>query len=178
MDKKGSFLGIAIVMIASLAIASLWNVVPQISSVIHYILDPILGSLLNWHVTIGMLAITLIITLMTTLIQKYGTDQETMRSLKAEQKKLSEDMKQYKNQPDKIMELNKKQFEFMGEMMKHSMRPIIYTGIPLVLLFRWFVDYFAQIPDFKFFGFLTWLWMYLIFSIVFSTVLRKVLKVV
>ncbi|MBS3066389.1 DUF106 domain-containing protein [Candidatus Pacearchaeota archaeon] len=178
MDKKGSFLGIAIVMIASLAIASLWNVVPQISSAIHYILDPILGSLLNWHVTIGMLAITLIITLMTTLIQKYGTDQETMRSLKAEQKKLSEDMKQYKNQPDKIMELNKKQFEFMGEMMKHSMRPIIYTGIPLVLLFRWFVDYFAQIPDFKFFGFLTWLWMYLIFSIVFSTVLRKVLKVV
>ena len=178
MDKKGSFLGIAIVMIASLAIASLWNVVPQISSAIHYILDPILGSLLNWHVTIRMLAITLIITLMTTLIQKYGTDQETMRSLKAEQKKLSEDMKQYKNQPDKIMELNKKQFEFMGEMMKHSMRPIIYTGIPLVLLFRWFVDYFAQIPDFKFFGFLTWLWMYLIFSIVFSTVLRKVLKVV
>ena len=178
MNKKSSFLGIAIVMIASLAIASLWNVVPQISSAIHYILDPILGSLLNWHVTIGMLAITLIITLMTTLIQKYGTDQETMRSLKAEQKKLSEDMKQYKNQPDKIMELNKKQFEFMGEMMKHSMRPIIYTGIPLVLLFRWFVDYFAQIPDFKFFGFLTWLWMYLIFSIVFSTVLRKVLKVV
>ena len=178
MNKKSSFLGIAIVMIASLAIASLWNVVPQISSAIHYILDPILGSLLNWHVTIGMLVITLIITLMTTLIQKYGTDQETMRSLKAEQKKLSEDMKQYKNQPDKIMELNKKQFEFMGEMMKHSMRPIIYTGIPLVLLFRWFVDYFAQIPDFKFFGFLTWLWMYLIFSIVFSTVLRKVLKVV
>ena len=178
MDKKGSFVPIFIVMIASIAIASLWNVVPQIGKVIHLVLDPVLGSLLNWNVTFGMLGITLIITLITTLIQKYGTDQETMRGLKAEQKKLSEDMKQYKNQPDKIMELNKKQFEFMGEMMKHSMRPIIYTGIPLVLLFRWFVDYFAKIPDFRFFGFLTWLWVYIIFSIIFSTVLRKILKVV
>ncbi|MEK6873857.1 MAG: EMC3/TMCO1 family protein, partial [Nanoarchaeota archaeon] len=177
MDKKGSFVPIFIVMAASIAIASLWNVVPQIGKAIHFVLDPILGNLLDLNVTFGMLGITLVITLITTLIQKYGTDQETMRSLKAEQKKLSEDMKQYKNQPDKIMELNKKQFEFMGEMMKHSMRPIIYTGIPLVLLFRWFVDYFAKIPDFRFFGFLTWLWMYLIFSIIFSTILRKILKV-
>lgn len=177
MDKKGGFLGIMIVMVASMAIASLWNVIPQISSSIHYLLDPVLGILLDLNVTVGMLFITLIITLITTLIQKYGTDQETLKKLKAEQKKLSEDMKQYKNQPDKIMELNKKQFEFMGEMMKHSMRPIIYTGVPLVLLFRWFVDYFAKMLDFRFFGFLTWLWVYLIFSIIFSTILRKIFKV-
>ncbi|MBS3072717.1 DUF106 domain-containing protein [Candidatus Pacearchaeota archaeon] len=178
MDKKGSFFGIAVVMIASLAIASLWNIVPQIKDSIHYLLDPVLGSLLDFNLTFGMLGVTLIITIITTLIQKYGTDQETLRNLKSEQKKLSEDMKQYKDQPDKIMELNKKQFEFMGEMMKHSMRPIVYTGIPLVLLFRWFVDYFDKIPDFKFFGFLSWLWMYLIFSIIFSTILRKMFKVV
>ncbi|PIN91527.1 hypothetical protein COU56_05190 [Candidatus Pacearchaeota archaeon CG10_big_fil_rev_8_21_14_0_10_31_9] len=177
MDKKNGFFGIIVVMFASMAIASLWNVIPQIRDSIHYILDPILGSLLDLNLTFGMLGITLIITLITTLIQKYGTDQETLKKLKNDQKKLSEDMKQYKNQPDKIMELNKKQFEFMGEMMKHSMRPIIYTGVPLVLLFRWFVDYFDKMADFRFFGFLTWLWMYLIFSIIFSTILRKVFKV-
>ncbi|OIO41786.1 hypothetical protein COX97_00950 [Candidatus Pacearchaeota archaeon CG_4_10_14_0_2_um_filter_05_32_18] len=177
MDKKNGFFGIIVVMFASMAIASLWNVIPQIRDSIHYILDPILGSLLDLNLTFGMLGITLIITLITTLIQKYGTDQETLKKLKNDQKKLSDDMKQYKNQPDKIMELNKKQFEFMGEMMKHSMRPIIYTGVPLVLLFRWFVDYFDKMADFRFFGFLTWLWMYLIFSIIFSTILRKVFKV-
>ena len=98
--------------------------------------------------------------------------------MKKEQKILQEEMKKYKDNPEKIMELQKKQLEFIPKTMKLSMRAIAYTGIPLILSFRWFMDYFELIPEFKFFGFFTWFWFYLVFSIIFSSVLRKIMNVV
>ena len=112
-----------------------------------------------------------------TIAQKYGTDQKALKEIKAEQKKIQEEMKQYKDHPEKVAELTKKQFEFMPLMMKHSMRPIIYTGIPIILFFRWFMDIFEAMPDFRFFGFFSWFWFYLVLSIIFSMILRKVMKV-
>jgi uncharacterized membrane protein (DUF106 family) len=59
------------------------------------------------------------------------------------------------------------------------MRPLLYTAIPFVLFFRWFADYFSNpfFAAFRFFGFLSWFWFYLIGSIIFSSIFRKVLKV-
>jgi len=48
----------------------------------------------------------------------------------------------------------------------------------LILLFRWFMDYFSAIPDFRFLGFFTWFWFYLLSYMIFSGIIRKVLKVV
>lgn len=82
------------------------------------------------------------------------------------------------------MELQKKQMEFMKESFKLSARPLMFTGIPFFLLFRWFSDLFTAdsgytlIANPMFFNFLSWFWFYLIFVLVFSMVLRKVLKVV
>ena len=87
-------------------------------------------------------------------------------------------MKKYKDHPEKLMELQKKQFEFIPKTMKLSMRAIVFTGIPFILFFRWFMDFFTAIGDPKFFGFLSWFWFYLIFSIIFSSILRKIFKVV
>ena len=97
-----------------------------------------------------------------TLLQKYATDQKEIRRLKKEQKELQKDMKQYKEDPKKLMEMQKNTFPLTIELMKHSMRPMIYTGIPLILFFRWFMDFFAVIGDYKFFGVLSWFWFYLI----------------
>ena len=176
--KEGSFAPIIFVMIVSLAIASLWNSIPVIKNTVHSILNPTAGFLMNWNLTRGMMIVVLIITFITTLVQKYGTDQETLREMKKEQKILQEEMKKYKDNPEKIMELQKKQLEFIPKTMKLSMRAIAYTGIPLILSFRWFMDYFELIPEFKFFGFFTWFWFYLVFSIIFSSVLRKIMNVV
>ena len=120
----------------------------------------------------------LIIAILTTIIQKYATDQETLKELKKEQKLLQEEMKKYKDHPEKLMELQKKQLEFIPKTMKLSMRAIVYTGVPFILLFRWFMDFFNTIPDFRFFGFLSWFWFYLIFTIILSSILRKIFKVV
>jgi len=177
MDKQGSFKLIFLVMILSILIASLWDSVPIIKDSVHAVLDPSAGLLLNWNITWGMTIIILIINLITTILQKYTTDQKTLKELKDEQKILQEEMKKYKENPSKIMELQKKQMEFLPKTMKLTMRPIIFTGVPFVLFFRWFMDYFALTPNFKFFGFLSWFWFYLIGSIIFSSILRKVFKV-
>ena len=176
--KESSFVWIFIVMTISLVIASLWETIPAIKNSAHAALNPTAGLLLNWNLTWGMTFLVLIIALFMTIIQKYATDQKTMREMRDEQKALQEEMKRYKDHPEKLMSLQKKQFEFMPKMMKLSMRPLVYTAIPLILFFRWFVDYFGAIGEFKFFGYFSWFWFYLLGSIVFSSILRKVMNVV
>ena len=178
MSKERSFKGIFIVMVISLLIALFWEDLNFIKGPLNYILQPTAGWLLGQHLELGLLLIVFILTLITTFVQKYATDQETMRELKKEQKALQEEMKKYKEHPEKIMELQKKHMEFIPKMMKLSMRPVIFTGIPFILLFRWFIDYFNSIGDPLFFGFLTWFWFYLIFAMTFNIILRKTLKVV
>src|SRR3990167_6229957 len=80
----------------------------------------------------------------------------------------------------KVMQLQKESMKFVMPMMKLSMRGMIYTGIPLILMFRWFMDYFGSpaLEGFKFLGFMNWFWFYLIASIIFSTFIRKWMNVV
>jgi uncharacterized membrane protein (DUF106 family) len=176
-DKEGSFIILFLVMIGSLILASLWESVPTIKQYVGYVLDPSAGVLLNWNYTWGMLIIIIIISLITTLVQKYGTDQETLKQMKKEQKELNKEMQKYKEHPEKLLEFQKKQLEFMPKMMKLSMRPIIFTAVPFILLFRWFYDFFATTGNVKFFGLLSWFWFYLIMTLIFSSVFRKVFDV-
>ncbi|MBU2616375.1 MAG: DUF106 domain-containing protein [Nanoarchaeota archaeon] len=176
-EGKGSFKGIFIVMAISFLIASFWNSVSWMRELAHSILDPTLGNLLGWNLTGGMILIIFAMALITSLTQKYGTDQETIKEMKKEQKALQEEMKLVKEHPEKLMELQKKQFAIIPKMMKLSMRPVVYTAIPFILLFRWFMDFFNAAGSPEFFG-LSWFWFYLIGSILFSIVLRKTLKVV
>ena len=66
----------------------------------------------------------------------------------------------------------------MGTQMKLSMRTIVYTGIPFVLFFRWFEDFFLTIGSPKFFGFLGWFWFYFLAILLFSAILKKKMDVV
>jgi uncharacterized membrane protein (DUF106 family) len=175
---EGSFKPIIIIMAISLLIASLWDKMPWIKNAVHTVLDPSAGSLLNWNLTIGMLIIVFILTLLTTFVQKYATDQETLKEIKKEQKEIQKQMKEFKDHPEKMMHLQKKQMEMFPKQMKLSMRGVAYTGVPFILLFRWFYDFFATIGNPKFFGFLGWIWFYLIFAMIFSSILRKWLDVV
>ena len=180
MDKRGEqhgMWGIFIVMIISLTVAFSWQKFPVIKNIAHAVLNPTAGALLNWNVTIGMAILVLIISFFMTLIQKHATDQKMMREMKEEQKQVQEDIKKYRDHPEKLMHLQKKQMEFAGKMMSMSTRPLMYTAIPIILFFRWFNDFFLAYGDFKFFGIFSWFWFYLIGSIIFSSILRKVLKV-
>lgn len=173
MKKRFVFLVLGISMI----IAWLWDKVEGISSFFHGLLDPILLPLFNWDHLYGFIILAILISVATALVQKYGTDQEEMRAIKKRQKELQKDMRKYHDHPEKIMELNKEQFEFMGKAMKASMGTIIYTAIPFIILFRWLNDYFSAFETpLKFFG-MGWFVFYIVSSLVFSIVFRKIFKV-
>jgi uncharacterized membrane protein (DUF106 family) len=176
--KEGSFMPLIIIMIASTIIAFYWDKLPWISDSIHIIFDPTAGALLNWNLNLGMIIIVFIITLLTTLVQKYATDQKTLKELRKEQKEMQKQMKEFKDSPEKLMELQKKQMAMFPRQMKLSMRAIAYTGIPFILFFRWFNDYFIANGNPKFILGMGWFLFYFIFTMLFSSLLRKYMDVV
>ena len=92
-------------------------------------------------------------------------------------------MKEFKHHPEKMKALQKQQLAFIPQQFKLSMRSMVYTGVPLILFFRWFDDYFTVLATstgepVKFLGFMGWFIFYLVASIVISSILRKFMKVV
>lgn len=173
--KKGLII-MMIVMVVSMIIAGLWNKIPIIGNSVHAVLDPTFGRIMTINMPWGFAFIVILITLVITLVQKYTTDQEALKQLRDDGKKAQEEMKQYKDDPKKMMEIQKRQLEAMPKSFDLTMKPLIYTAIPIILLFRWFADY-KPLVDYKFLGFLSWLWAYLILSILMSLIIRKLLKV-
>ena len=167
---------IFLMMLISLGIAFFWDNIPIIGESVHVALDPSLGVLLSWNVTIGLLIITAILNLITTLLHKHVTDQDMLKTIKEEQKLVNEEMKLYKNNPEKTMELSKKSMELAMKTMPITMKPAMYTIIPFILLIRWFTDYFKESPV-KILGFMSGTWAYIVFFIIFSLIWRKILKV-
>jgi len=183
-QAKGAFFPIILITVVSLLMAVSWDKITFIKNAVHAALDPSAGALLNWNLTAGMLLVVFFITLITTLIQKYATDQKALKELKHEQKILQEEMKKFRDNPAKITELSKKQMEFIPRTFKLTSRTILFTGIPFILFFRWFYDFFNALTAANngiapvFFGFLPWFWFYLIFTLIISSILRKYMKVV
>lgn len=164
------------ISLAGIAVAFFWNVLPIIRETVHFVLDPTVGRLLGWNTDWGLVLISAIISLVTSLLQKYTTDQETLKQIRAEQKILGDQMKEFKEHPEKVMALQKKQMELIPKTMEITLRPALYTAIPFILIIRWFGDYFADYTE-KIFGFFGWIWAYIIFAIFFSIIFRKVFKV-
>lgn len=178
MSKEGSFKPLIIVTIFSILVGLFWDSVPFIKSSIHAVLNPTAGWLLNYNLNVGMTIIIFVLTLMTTLAQKYLTDQKALKELKEEMKKNQEDTKKYAEHPEKLLELRKSQGDFFKRSLKLTSRSLMFTGIPFILLFRWFNDFFIALGNPKFFGVFTWFWFYFIASMVLSSILRKMMKVV
>jgi len=76
-----------------------------------------------------------------------------------------------------MMELQQSSLPSTMKLMQLTMKSQFYTIVPLVLLFRWFWDFFSVLGEYKFFGVLSWIWFYLIASVIFSSILRNILKV-
>jgi uncharacterized membrane protein (DUF106 family) len=176
-NKKGlGMLGLFLVMIVSIYVASLWNATlfgkeEFIRTSVKGLLDPNFGVLLKWNLIIGFIVIVGLISLFLTITQKFLTDQEELKKMKKEQKILQEEMKKYKDHPQKLLELQKKQLEFIPKTFDLTMKPLFYTSIPIILLFRWFSEYF--LPAWGNW----WILYYIIVAMIFSGIFRKWLDV-
>jgi uncharacterized membrane protein (DUF106 family) len=120
-----------------------------------------------WNARISILVLSFLVTLFITVITYYMTDRKRMKELKDKQKALRIEIKKYKDNPQKMMELNKQMIEDMPEQLKHSFKPMLITIIPIIIIFAWLRSTFVTILP-------SWFWWYIISSIIFSIGLRKV----
>ena len=135
----------------------------------------IFGWLIEWNPLGGLIIISFILMLFTTLIYKYFTDQEALKSIKSEIKDIQKEMKEFKHDTKKVMELQKKSFEKTMETFKYQLKPMLITFVPFIILLPWISGAFS--PHGKIFLGMGWFGTYFVLTIIFNIVLRKVLKV-
>ena len=177
-NKDGSFRVIGVFFLITILITMNWNKWGWLKNSIHSAFDPTLGALLSWNLEFGMLIILFVLAVIMTFVQKYTTNQEELKEIRKTQKELQAEAKKHQNNPKKSMEIQKELMSLMPKQMKLGMRTIVYTVIPLILFFRWFNDYFLTIGSPKFFGFIGWFIFYIVFFMLFSTILKKKFDVV
>ncbi len=149
--------------------------------VLDNILEAILLPLLTLPNPWGLLILCAILSLFMTIVYKYATDQELMKSLKAEMKEMQKEMKSLKDNPQKMMEVQKKAMEKNMKYMMQTFKPMLITFLPFILIFPWLRSYYNSLTDptvLSIFGLnLNWFWTYFLFTMVISMILRKLMRV-
>ena len=133
----------------------------------------------------SLIAISFLLTLFITLVYKVATNQNLMKSLKAELKDLQKEVKKLKDNPEKMVKVNKQLMEKNLQYMKHSMKPMLFTFIPIIIIFGWMRNTYLPAGNLFEWGFslplfgtgFGWLMTYILSSIVFSMIIRRMLKV-
>lgn len=136
---------------------------------------------------LSIMLFSFLITLVFTIVYKKFTNQEKMKELKDKQKELQEKSKQFKDSPNKMLELQKEMMSLSTEQMRASLKITVITLLPFILFFNFLRDIYtsagigniiywhANVPVFG--DGAGWFLSYIIFSTVFSILLRKMLKV-
>jgi len=137
--------------------------------------NTVFSPILKLSPAASLLIISLILTLLVTIIYKYTTDQKFLKEAKEEMKILQKEMKEFKDNPSKIMEKQKVLWEKNMKIMMHTLKSSLYTLIPLLIIFSWLRAIYQPKGDILF-G-LGWIWVYILSSIIFSLLIRKVLKI-
>ena len=95
------------------------------------------GPLLNFPPLVLVIVITLIMLILITLIQKFTSNQKEMKLLKEQQEAFKKEMKENKGNQEKLMEIQKRAMEVNMKYFRHSMKPMIFTFLPIILIFGW-----------------------------------------
>ncbi|MDH3352945.1 MAG: EMC3/TMCO1 family protein [Nanoarchaeota archaeon] len=119
---------------------------------------------------VSIAVFSVIVTLVSTLTQKWLTNQEHLKSLKERQKEIQKELKKCKD-GDAMKELNAELLQLTGIMFKSSMKPMFVTIIPFLILFSWLRSIYVPLIG------SSWIWYYIGYSVIASMILRKVLKV-
>ena len=93
-----------------------------------------------------IIIISLIITIISTLAYKYTTDQRKLKRVKEDIKKLREKQKKHVDNQKKFMAIQKEMMSKNSILMKESFKPMIFTLLPLLLVFGWMAANLAFQP--------------------------------
>ena len=136
---------------------------------------------------LGILLLSIVINIFVTLATKYMTDQERLKHIRGEMKKIRVEMKEARNDPQKMAEINRRSMQHSGEQFKQQFKPMLITMIPIILIFAWLRGIFAYdqiILNLPFniwkpgvnngFG---WFGVYFLSTAIFSILFKKLFKV-
>ncbi len=149
------------------------GIADTVNNALSYVMDPVL----NIHPLWGLLLLTLILGVIITLAYKYFSNQDALKSLKEETKAIQKEMKESKDNPTRLLELQKKSLEKSMESFKHSIKPMLITLLPMLAIVGYLNVYYTRLDNPKLFLIFGWLGTYIIFSLIFNIILRKLLKV-
>ena len=128
-----------------------------------------------------MIVASFIIALLISIIYKYTSNQLEVKRIRDEMKSLQAKVKENKDDKEKMAEIQKEIAGKSLEQMKHSFKPMLYTFLPVILIFYWLRGLYEEmgvILILPFVGWgLNWIWTYILFSFVFSLLLRRILKI-
>ena len=117
----------------------------------------------------SIIIIAALVTLVSSVITKFLTDQEHLKKLKDRQKELQTELKTCKGNECRMKEIQSEMLQITGTMMKSSFKPMFVTLIPFLLLFYWIKSVYNPILS-------SWFWYYLGAGIASSILFRKWLK--
>ena len=109
-------------------------------------LNSILGFLLNWQPIYAVIFISFVISVIIVFVYKWMTNQNEMKRLKEDLNSFQKKMKEAKDNPEKLMQLQKEAMSTNMTYMGKSMKPTFITFIPILLIFGWMSAHFAFEP--------------------------------
>lgn len=108
--------------------------------VFEKVLNPVFSPLLFLPTFLAIIIISFLISMITLLITKYTTDQKLMKQLKEEMKQIQKEMKELRKSPSdakSLLEVNKRFMQTHRKYMSHSFRSMLFTFIPLIVIYSW-----------------------------------------
>jgi len=120
---------------------------------------------------LSIIGISVGVSLFISIINYFVLDKDKVKAMKIRQKELQKEIKNNKDNPAKVMELQKEMMGQVGDNFKHSLKPMLITIIPILVVFGWIKGVFAETTLAG-----SWFWYYLVSALVASMFFRKVFK--
>ena len=137
----------------------------------------VLAELVQANPRASIIVISGFVSLFISLINYFVIDKEKVRKSKEKQKELQKQMKEHKNDSEKMMELNKELVSHAKENLKHSFKPMLITIVPILVIFGWLKGIYSETSiGGTSFLFPVWVWYYIGAAIIFSIIFRKLFK--
>ena len=110
------------------------------------ILDPVFVPLMRISPLFAVAVLSLLITIIMTLIYKYMTNQKKMKEMKDKLDSFQKEIKTAGKDQKRLMQINEEMMKINGEYMKQSLKPMIVSWIPVLLIFGWMSANLAFYP--------------------------------
>ncbi|MEM4182123.1 MAG: EMC3/TMCO1 family protein [Candidatus Pacearchaeota archaeon] len=120
----------------------------------------------------SVILISLVVSFISMLITKGMTDQALMKSIKERQKEIQKELKEKKYSPQdkQFLKLQKEMLELSATMIRHSFKPLLVTLVPFLILFAFLRNFYIPLIG------NSWIWYYIVPSILISPLYKKILK--